>query len=260
MGIFFLRCINRFIFTLLLVAGVTIWTPLITVAADNDQVDFLSDEFYEDDWDFVSVNDPIEPFNRAMFTFNDKAYFWVLNPVATGFAYVLPHEIRGIVWNFFNNLQEPVRAVNCLLQARFFDAGSVLLRFVINSTGGVFGLADPAGREMGFTSVEATLGETMATWGIGDGFYLVMPIFGPTTLRDFTGTFIDGLGMTPYYMWTDDWGVRGGIYTGKEINKLSLHLGEYEDLIELSFDPYVSLRNGYFQHRKKLRDHSEFNR
>ncbi|NOQ46945.1 MAG: VacJ family lipoprotein [Desulfobulbaceae bacterium] len=239
--------------------GLVAGTPSAAGAAE-DEVDFLSDEFYEDDSEFVSVNDPIEPFNRAMFTFNDRAYFWVLNPVATGYSYVLPDGVRGAIWKFFNNLEEPVRAVNCLLQARFSDAGLVLFRFVVNSTCGMFGLGDPAGREMGVTSIEATLGETMATWGIGDGFYLVMPLFGSTTLRDFTGTVIDGLALTPYYMWTDDWGVKTGIYAGKETNKLSLHLGEYEDLIELSFDPYVSLRNGYFQYRKRLRDHSEFNR
>ncbi len=223
-------------------------------AADDGDVDFLSDEFYEQEPETISVYDPLEPMNRAIFTFNDRAYFWILKPVATGYAYVLPWEVRGCVSNFFNNLQEPVRFVNCLLQARFSDAGRVLARFLINSTGGVFGLADPATRDLDIPPVEASLGETLGRWGVGDGFYLVMPLFGSTTLRDFSGTVVDALAMTPYYSWSDDFLVNSGIYAEKEVNKISLHLGEYEDLKELSFDPYVSLRNAYFQYRRRMRD------
>ncbi|HFQ90762.1 MAG TPA: VacJ family lipoprotein [Desulfobulbus sp.] len=223
-------------------------------AADSGDVDFLSDAYYDEEPETISVYDPLEPMNRAIFTFNDRAYFWVLKPVATGYAHVLPWEVRGCVSNFFNNLQEPVRFVNCLLQARFSDAGRVLARFLINSTGGVFGLADPATRDLDIPPVDASLGQTLGRWGIGDGFYLVMPLFGSTTLRDFSGTVVDALAMTPYYSWSDDFVVNAGIYAEKEVNKISLHLGEYEDLKELSFDPYISLRNAYFQHRMRLRD------
>jgi len=225
-------------------------------SADGDAVDFLSDDFYEDEPASIETDDPIEPFNRAMFQFNDTTYTYVFNPIAEGYSKVVPSDIRGVVWNFFRNLEEPVRFLNCLLQGRISDAGTVFVRFLINTTGGVAGLGNPAGREFGFKRVEATLGETMATWGIGDGLYLVVPFFGPSTLRDFTGTVIDGFGMTPYYTFTDDLGVMAGIYLGKETNKLSMSLGEYEEFKKLSFDPYVALRNGYFQYRKKLRDHS----
>ena len=221
-----------------------------------DAVDFLSDDFYEDETASIEIDDPLESFNRVMFEFNDTTYTYVFNPVAEGYSVVVPYDIRGSVWNFFRNLEEPVRFLNCLLQGRFSDAGTVLVRFLVNTTGGVAGLGDPAGRELGFERVEATLGETMANWGIGDGFYLVIPFYGATTLRDFTGTVVDGLAMTPYYTFTDDWGVMAGIYVGKETNKLSLNLGEYEEFKKLSFDPYVALKNGYFQYRKKLRDHS----
>lgn len=225
-------------------------------SADDDAVDFLSDDFYEEETASIEADDPLEPFNRAMFEFNDKTYTYVFNPVAEGYSAVVPYDIRGTIWNFFRNLEEPVRFLNCLLQARFSDAGTVLVRFLVNTTCGVAGLGDPAGRELGFTRVEATLGETMAAWGIGDGAYLVVPFYGPSTLRDFSGTVIDGLGMTPYYTFTEDLGVIAGIYLGKETNKLSLHLGEYEEMKKLSFDPYIALRNGYFQYRKKIRDHS----
>ncbi len=240
----------------LIVCGLFLILAQPCFSADGDGVDFLSDDFYEDEPASIETDDPIEPFNRAMFQFNDTTYTYVFNPIAKGYSKVVPSDIRGVVWNFFRNLEEPVRFLNCLLQGRFSDAGTVFVRFVINTTGGIAGLGNPAGRELGFKRVEATLGETMATWGIGDGFYLVVPFYGPSTLRDFTGTVVDGFGATPYYTFTDDFGVMAGIYVGKETNKLSMSLGEYEEFKKLSFDPYIALRNGYFQYRKKLRDHS----
>lgn len=216
--------------------------------------DFLSDEFYEDVEGETEINDPLEPMNRVIFTFNDKVYFWVMEPVARVYGHVLPLDLRGCIYNFFWNLAEPVRFVNTLLQGRFADSGNVLLRFAVNSTLGVYGLGDPASHEFKIFQVEATLGGTFANWGMGDGFYLVVPLHGPSTLRDFTGTVIDSFGMTPYYTWTDDIYVMGGVYAGKQTNNLSMHLGEYEELKNVLFDPYVSFRNGFLQHRRKQRE------
>jgi phospholipid-binding lipoprotein MlaA len=225
-------------------------------ASDDGSVDFLDDAFYVDEVDDAAVGDPMEPFNRAMFEFNDAAFIWVFNPVATGYANVVPADIRGAVDNFFNNLQEPLRFVNTLLQGRFEDSGTVLARFFINSIGGVGGLGDPAGRGLDFLPVDATLGETLGTWGIGDGFYLVVPFFGPTTLRDFSGDVVERFAMSSYYYWADDWVIPGAVFLFNQENRLSLHLGEYEEMKQLSFDPYIALRNGYFQHRKQKRNHS----
>ncbi len=228
----------------------------VSYAADPGEVDFLDDAFYDSEPKATQTGDPLEPFNRVMFTFNDYAYTWVLDPMASGYSNVLPWDIRIAVGNFFYNLQEPVRMANALLQGRVGDAGTLLVRFAVNTTGGIAGFGDPAGREMGFKAVDATLGETLATWGVGDGFYLVVPMYGPTTLRDFTGTVVDGLGVSPYYYWADGWEESFAIYLGKELNKLSLHLGEYENMKKLSFDPYVAIRDSYFQYRKKLRDYA----
>ncbi|WP_051305555.1 MlaA family lipoprotein [Desulfogranum mediterraneum] len=223
-----------------------------------EEVDFLDDAFYEEEADGPAVADPLEPLNRAIFTFNDKAYTYLLKPVATGYSKVLPSDIRGTVWNFFRNLEEPIRFVNCILQGRFEESGWVLSRFVINSVAGVFGLGDPAYREFGIPRIEASLGETLESWGVGDGFYTVIPFFGPSTLRDFSGTVVDALTLSPYYFWVDDYWTMAAIYGTKEINKLSLSLNAYDDLKEVSFDPYVAIRDGYLQVRRKLRDHSEF--
>lgn len=225
-------------------------------AAAND---FLSDETYENG-ENAKVADPIEPVNRAIFTLNDKVYTWVLDPVATGYSKVLPANIRGCIGNFFYNLGEPIRSANCLLQGRFRDSGWVLSRFVLNTLFGVFGLADPAGNEFAIDPISASLGETLAVWGIGDGFYVVAPLLGPSTVRDLTGTVVDSLAMSSYYPWSDDDLsplTLTGIHT---VNRTSLHLGEYEELKSMSFDPYVAFRNGYFQMRTKTRTHSQSNK
>lgn len=217
--------------------------------------DFLNDESYEDKAAAAKVADPIEPFNRVIYTFNDKLFLWVLNPVATGYSKVLPVDIRRCVSNFFYNLGEPVRSINCLLQGRFRDSGLTLSRFVINSTCGILGLADPATNNFKIAPINTSLGETFSVWGIGDGFYLVVPVLGPSTLRDFSGDAVETLAMTSYYPWNDDIVTSASVFSIQEINFISLHLGVYEDVKSLSFDPYVAFRNAYFQSRYKKNGH-----
>jgi len=216
--------------------------------------DFLSDASYEEQAVAIKAPDPIEPFNRAMFAFNDKLYIWVLDPVATGYSKVLPADIRGCVGNFFYNVGEPVRSVNFLLQGRFKDSGLTLSRFVINSIAGVFGLADPAADEFKIPRKKATFGQTLSVWGVGDGFYLVVPLLGPSTLRDFSGKVVETLATSNIYPWNDDPGTSAAVFSGQVVNDTSLRLGVYEDLKSMSFDPYVAFRNAYFQSRDKAND------
>ena len=214
-------------------------------------VDYLDDSSYDAQQSVESIYDPLEPMNRVIFSFNDHLYVWVLNPVATGYAKAVPGDIRGIISNFFYNLGEPIRMVNCLLQGRFKDSGLTLSRFLINSTAGVFGLADPAAHEFDIPRVSGDLGQTLAVWGVGDGVYLVIPVFGPSTLRDATGSFIDDLVRWSYVPWNDDLLVGGGVYGVRMVNETSFALGQYEEMKSLSLDPYVAFRNGYFQLRQK---------
>jgi phospholipid-binding lipoprotein MlaA len=217
--------------------------------------DFLNDESYTEKTAIVEVFDPIEPFNRAVFTVNDKMFMWVLNPVATAYSKVLPVDIRGCVGNFFYNLGEPVRSVNCLLQGRFRESGSTISRFFINTTAGVFGLADPASREFKMPRVKATFGQTFSVWGVGDGFYVVVPLLGPSTLRDFSGDIAESFLTASYHPWNNDIVTSTTVTSVQYINYISLHLGMYEDLKSMSFDPYVAFRNAYFQSRNKMSDH-----
>jgi phospholipid-binding lipoprotein MlaA len=234
--------------------------PVLCWASFVQSADFLSDESYEDQATTARVADPIEPFNRAVFTLNDKVYIWMIDPLATGYSKVLPADIRGCIGNFFYNLGEPVRSINCLLQGRVRDSGWALSRFVINSVCGVFGLADPASNEFKIAPVYATLGETLSVWGVGDGLYLVVPLIGSSTLRDFTGTVVDGMAMATYSPWNDDALTVAAAQGTNTVNRTSLHLGEYEELKSMSFDPYVAFRNGYFQMRSKQRDHTKNNK
>ncbi len=231
--------------TVLLAAG-----PSLAFA---EEPDYLDDASYESAGEEIaSIYDPLEPFNRAMFAVNDKLYLWVLDPVATGYSHVVPKDFRTIISNFFYNLGEPVRAVNCLLQGRFADSGLALSRFLINSTAGVFGLADPAGHEFNIGRVHrASLGQTFAAWGIGDGFYLVMPVLGPTTLRDLTGTVGDGFARGLYTPWNDDLTTTATVYSAQAVNDLSQRLGQYQELKAMTLDPYVAFRNGYAQLRQQ---------
>lgn len=222
----------------------------------SGETSVLDDSFYEDTPEHETVPDPFEHFNRIMFEVNDVTYTWVMEPVASVYSRTLPEDIRQVADNFCYNLQEPVRFINALLQLRFSDAGTVLTRFAVNTIGGVGGLGDVAGTEFGFKRVEAGLGETLEYWGVGDGFYLVMPVLGATTLREFAGTTVDGLSMTPYYFFADSWREGAAIYMGRRVNNLSLRLGEYEGLKQLTIDPYAALRDGYFQSRAQSRKHS----
>jgi phospholipid-binding lipoprotein MlaA len=224
--------------------------------AQAEETNFLDDSFYDDAPDAEAAPDPFEHFNRLMFEINDVTYTWVMEPVASVYSRTLPEDIRQAADNFCYNLQEPVRFVNSLLQFRFADAGTVLTRFVVNTLGGLGGLGDVAGREFGFEKVEAGLGETLETWGVPDGFYLVAPLLGATTARELTGATLDGLAMTPYYFMADTWQESTLIYVGRRVNNLSLRLGEYEGAKEMTIDPYVAFRDGYFQYRKRSRKHS----
>ncbi len=249
--------IHRAIFILcivFLIPGIFILGPSSVVfGASSDPVDFLSDDFYSAEAESDVFNDPFEPVNRLVFTFNDKMYIWVMEPVATFYSHAVPMDLRGCINSFFRNLQAPVRFINTLLQGRFSDSAMILERFVINSTLGIYGFADAAGKEFGIDPIEASMGETLETWGLGDGFYLVVPLYGPSTLREMTGAVVDGLEMTPYYTWSEELLVNGSIYIGKETNALSLRLGEYEEWKKLLFDPYISFRNAYFQYRRQVR-------
>ncbi len=197
----------------------------------------------------ASIADPIEPWNRAMFQFNDKLYFWALKPVAQGYAFVVPEPGRVAVHNIYDNVRAPIRIVNNFLQLKFKQSGIELGRFLINTTAGVIGIWDPAKDFCKLTPYPEDLGQTFGRYGIGNGFYIVWPFLGPSSLRDTFGMGGD-LFLNPVNYLHPDY-VPYAIEAHSTINSVSLHIGDYEALKQAALDPYLSLRDAYAQNRNK---------
>ncbi|MBI5419078.1 MAG: VacJ family lipoprotein [Deltaproteobacteria bacterium] len=200
-----------------------------------------------------AVSDPLEPVNRAIFVFNDKAYFWVMKPVAQGYGAVVPQTARVSVRNFFSNLATPIRFVNSLLQGKFKDSGVELLRFTINTTIGIGGLFDHAKNRFHLDRRDEDLGQTFGAYGLGHGIYLVLPLLGPSSLRDTAGLAGDAFLDPVNYL--EDLETVVAVKAYKAENEISLTIGDYEDLTKSALDPYVAVRDAYVQHRaKKVRE------
>ncbi len=238
--------------------------PSLTVATDKSEADSsqksqLSDEellLLEDDlgWDeekaedIYTVADPLEPFNRAMFIFNDKLYVWVMIPVAKGYSKVVEPQLRTGVKNFFFNITAPIRVINNILQGKGQAAEAEIARFLYNSTVGVLGFGNPAGKNAGLNPDPEDFGQTLGRYGIGDGFYLYLPFLGPSTLRDTVGMvgdrWISPLGFV------EPWEVSIGVSGYNVLNSLSFRTDDYETLKEAALDPYEAFRNAYVQLRQ----------
>ncbi len=194
--------------------------------------------------------DPIESFNRQVFEFNDVVDRAVLKPVAQAYEYVLPEPVRDCISNIFSNFREPSNAVNNLLQGKPIDAVSDTCRFVVNSTVGLLGCFDPA-RQMGLEKHNEDFGQTLGRWGIGSGPYLVVPILGPSTIRDAIGVY----GAEPYLdinFYIDNVRVRNAILGTRIVNQRA-ELLQTDDLISgAALDKYRFIRDGYLQRRRSL--------
>jgi phospholipid-binding lipoprotein MlaA len=196
------------------------------------------------------VPDPLEPWNRLVFTFNDRLYFWVMKPAAKGYNAVIPEAARTSVSNFFKNLTTPVRFVNALLEGNLQSAGIELARFGINTTYGLAGLLDTAKKHFNLESQAKDTGLTLGFYGIGEGIYIVWPFLGPSSIRDTIGTVGDGFLSPVNYINPVEDAVAGDAY--EYFNGVSLYIGEYEDLKESAIDPYIAVKDSYIQHRRYL--------
>jgi len=201
----------------------------------------------------ATIADPVEPFNRAMYVFNDKLYFWILKPVAEGYKAIVPEGARVCVRNFFDNLYFPIRFVNCLLQIDLKCSGAELGRFVVNTTMGMGGLFDPASiPEINIPKYDVDFGQTLGVYGVGHGFFIMWPVLGPSSPRDainiageyflYPVSYIE-----PWYAWF-------AARSLQKVNDTSLSLGDYEALKSAAIDPYVAIRDAYVQYRKNKVD------
>jgi phospholipid-binding lipoprotein MlaA len=215
-------------------------------ATADEEFDLLEDELVEQR---IEIADPLEPVNRIMYSLNDTIYFWVVKPVAQFYADVAPEPARIGIRNFFNNVTTPVRLVNCLLQGKGHAAGNEVHRFVVNTTIGVLGLGDPAKDKFGFAPTDEDLGQTLGLYGLGDGFYIVWPLLGPSTLRDSAGRLGDAFLNPVFYLQPDEAAM--GVSAVRFTNESSFHIGEYEAFKADALEPYIAMRQAYIQYRKK---------
>lgn len=219
------------------------------VSFENEKVAEEPEDWSKEDTGEQTIADPLEPINRLFFAFNDRLYFWVLKPVAIGYKYVVPEPFRVGIRNMFTNLAMPVRAVNCLLQGKFRGFGREVLRFLVNTTVGFLGFVDAAEIGMHLEAKDEDFGQTLGFFGAGPGIFINWPVLGPSSLRDTLGMagdfFVDPLN----YLVTG----RGENIAARgvdRVNRTSLSIGDYESLKKSALDPYVAVRNAYFQYRR----------
>jgi len=200
------------------------------------------------------VADPLEPLNRAIFKFNDFVYMNALKPLAEGYDAVMPDAFEQGIGNFFTNAQYPARLAGNLLQGRFRGAAVETGRFVVNTTAGVGGLASPADEiEMLEPIPEEDIGQALGSWGVGEGFYVVVPLFGASTARGLVGTLGDRA-VSPLdepYSVVDEWEWQLGLSGAEFINRSPDLIDRYVEMKSAAIDPYSSLKNGYIQLRRK---------
>lgn len=213
-------------------------------------VDSLDD--YGDGTAHPAIADPLEPWNRFWFHFNDIFYLHVARPAYRVYDTVMPDEFQSGLKNFLSNLLFPVRFVNCLLQGKPKAAGVEFGRFIVNSTVGFGGFFDVTkGRK---TVVEMDplgedLGQTLGVWGVGHGFYIVWPILGPSSLRESVGLAGDYFLDPTFYLqpWEAAWGTAGTL----RFNSLGDILPTYESVSKAAVDPYIAMREAYILFREQ---------
>ena len=221
-------------------------------ASDAEDDTWTEEDNWDDEWDEGdTIADPLEPFNRFFFHFNDKLYYWVLKPVSRGYSAITPEDVRIVVRNFFDNLRTPTRAVNSLLQGQVRDSSVEVTRFILNSTVGIFGLGDFAKDVLDLRSTKEDTGQTLGHYGAGGGFYIYWPFLGPSNLRDSLGLVGDAY-LHPLIFFDADWGVIVGLWTFEKVNYTALTLGDYELFTETALDPYTAVKDAYNQYRNGL--------
>lgn len=198
----------------------------------------------------ANVDDPLETYNRGMFKVNEAVDSVLLRPLAKGYRYITPDPIRWRIGNMSDNLHEPLSMVNAFLQGNFTGGMNNFWRFVINSSVGLGGMHDVAATA-GLTSTEEDFGQTLAVWGVGSGPYIVLPILGPSNLRDVAGRAVDwGTDPINYAFRQDgtDWTLYS-INAGQALVTRERYLDPIDDIFSSSLDPYESFKSIYEQRR-----------
>lgn len=208
-----------------------------------------------EEYSAVSIADPLEPLNRATFWINDGLYTVVLRPITKGYEKVVPKPVRTGIHNAFENVRFPVRFVNDALQGNFKRAGLETERFFVNTIVGVGGIGRPSDHIPALADLpEGDTGQTFAKWGIGHGIYIVLPLLGPSSLRDTVGMAGD-YALNPVnwvsfvyggYAWTI------AIPSTNSLRVTHEQLGVYDSATKSALDRYLAIRSSYIQYRAEV--------
>lgn len=201
--------------------------------------------------DFEAVNDPLEPVNRAMFEFHQAIDHFLLKPVAFVYQNLIPQPLQTGIRSALVNLRTPIILANDLLQGETDRAGDTLQRFAINSTVGVLGFYDAADKWFGIAPHTEDFGQTLATWGTGEGPYLFIPVLGPSNPRDLGGLVVDTVA-DPLNWYLNNTDREGWVYARAALTGVDARsqlLETLDNLEKTSLDYYVTLRTVYRQRR-----------
>jgi phospholipid-binding lipoprotein MlaA len=193
--------------------------------------------------------DPIEGFNRAVFAFNEGLDSAIVKPVAQGYDAVLPSPVRTGVTNFFSNIEDVFIGVNNLLQGKIPQAFNDFGRVAINTTIGLLGVIDIAS-DAGLEKHDEDFGQTFGRWGVGNGAYVVLPLFGPRTARDTVGLILDSA-VDPVREHKPR-GARDAAVVLRLVNKRANFLAADKVVEEAALDKYSYMRDAYLQRRRNL--------
>ncbi|NQZ13505.1 MAG: VacJ family lipoprotein [Alphaproteobacteria bacterium] len=202
---------------------------------------------------YSEIPDPFEDVNRVTFQFNEAVDKAVLEPVARGYRAVTPGGIRTVVSNFITNLKSPIVIGNQLLQGDLEGAGNATARMVINTLAGFGGILDLAD-EGGIEHEPEDFGQTLATWGVGDGAYVVLPLLGPSSIRDASGMLVDSYAdpLRIYLFNVEEEGWHYARVGATVLSERERLLDVVDDLRRNSFDYYAALRSAYYQNRQSI--------
>jgi len=222
-----------------------------TIASD-DLDDF--DDF-EEEMEIEELYDPLASYNRVITNFNDDVFVNVFTPVNKGYQYITTEGVRESISNFFNNIYYPMHFLNNIFQGKINGALIESGRFLINSTVGILGLFDPAKNQLGLYPHKEDFGQTLGFYGVGAGPHIVLPIFGPTNMRDLLSLIPDAA-LSPvdyttrsWWTMTSTWPAYLGYKTAEQFNKLSIGSDQYEAFKRDAVDLYPYLRDIYEQKR-----------
>ncbi len=208
-------------------------------------------EFREDPEDnsYSETPDTFEKFNRVMYKANDFFYDNVMDPLVKGYTKVTPESFRNAVKNFFSNISMPVKFLSSMAQGSWEKSGRVLSRFLINSTIGIGGLFDVAKTKFNIEKVDEDFGQALGHYGVKTGPYLVLPLFGPSTIRGTAGLGMDTV-VNPIRILSPGIETNVGITAGEKTSDIAQNPNLKKDIDDMAVDPYLSVRDLYLQQRK----------